>query len=80
MASDRQARAAGLRIGSRLLIHALQQALRAAETIGVQCVIVDSKPDAVAFYQRFGFIPLTEDGLKLYLPISTIKTLEGHDD
>ena len=80
MASDRQARAAGLRIGSRLLIHALQQALRAAETIGVQCVIVDSKPDAVAFYQRFGFIPLTGDGLKLYLPISTIKTLEGHDD
>ncbi len=49
-------------------------------TIGVQCVIVDSKPEAVAFYQRFGFIPLTEDGLKLYLPISTIKTLEGHDD
>lgn len=77
---SRPARAAGLRIGSRLLIHALQQALRAAETIGVQYVIVDSKPEAVAFYQRFGFIPLTGDGLKLYLPISTIKTLEGHDD
>jgi hypothetical protein len=41
---------------------------------------VDSKPEAVAFYQRFGFIPLTGDGLKLYLPISTIKTLEGRDD
>lgn len=80
MASDRQARESGLRIGSRLLIHALRQALRAADTIGVQCVIVDSKPEAVAFYRRFGFIPLTDDGLKLYLPIRTIKTLEGRDD
>ena len=69
-----------LRIGSRLLIHALKQALLASETIGVQCVIVDSKPEAVAFYQRFGFIPLKRDGLKLYLPIRTIKTLEGRDD
>ncbi|MFZ4701693.1 MAG: hypothetical protein ACOYMG_16725 [Candidatus Methylumidiphilus sp.] len=47
MASDRTARESGQRIGSRLLIHALKQALRAAETIGVQCVIVDSKPEAV---------------------------------
>ncbi|AFL74787.1 GNAT family N-acetyltransferase [Thiocystis violascens] len=76
MASDRQARESGLRIGSRLLIHALKQAIRAADTIGVQCVIVDSKPEAVAFYRRFGFIPLTEDGLKLYLPIATVKTLD----
>lgn len=75
MASDRRARDAGLRIGSRLLIHALKQALRAADTIGVQCVIVDSKPEAVAFYQRFGFVPLKADGLKLYLPISTVKSL-----
>jgi predicted N-acetyltransferase YhbS len=69
------ARRSGLRIGSRLLIHALRQALRAAETIGVQCVIVDSKPESVTFYERFGFRPLQRDGLKLYLPIATIKRL-----
>ncbi len=80
MASDRQARASGLRIGSHLLIHALKHALRAADVIGIRCVIVDSKPEAVAFYRRFGFIPLTEDGLKLYLPVSTIKALDGRDD
>lgn len=80
MASDRQARASGLRIGSHLLIHALKQALRAADVIGIRCVIVDSKPEAVAFYRRFGFIPLTNDGLKLYLPVSTIKALDGRDD
>ncbi len=80
MASDRRVRESGLRIGSRLLIHALKQSLHAAGTIGVQCVIVDSKPDAVAFYRRFGFIPLTNDGLKLYLPISTIGILDTRDD
>lgn len=76
MASDQRARDAGLRIGSHLLIHALKQALRAADAIGVQCVIVDSKPEAVGFYQRFGFEPLQADGLKLYLPIRTIQALE----
>lgn len=76
MASDRRARATGLRIDSRLLIHALKQALRAADTIGVQCVIVDSKPEAVAFYRRYGFVPLKEGGLKLYLPIGTIRKME----
>ena len=75
MATDTQARANGLRIGSKLLIHALKQALIAADTIGVQSVIVDSKPEAVSFYQRFGFLPLKQDGLKLYLPISTIRQM-----
>lgn len=75
MASDQTARELGQRIGSRLLIHALKQALRATETIGVQCVIVDSKPEAVGFYQRFGFVPLQPDGLRLYLPVSTIKKM-----
>jgi len=77
MASDAQARAIGQRIGSKLLIHALKQALIASDTIGVQCVIVDSKPEAVGFYQRFGFAPLKQDGLKLYLPISTIRQMVG---
>lgn len=76
MASDLAERESGLRVGSRLLIHALKQVLRAADTIGVQCVIVDSKPEAVGFYQRFGFIPLKQDGLKLYLPVSTIRKME----
>ena len=76
LASDRRAREAGLRIGSRLLMHALRQALKAADTIGVQCVIVDSKPDSAGFYRRFGFLPLRGDGLKLFLPIGTIRALD----
>lgn len=80
MASDQKARNSDLRIGSNLLVHALKQALRAADTIGIQCVIVDSKPEAVDFYRRFGFVSLKQDGLKLYLPITTIKKMEQRHD
>ena len=80
MASDRSAREAGQRVGSLLLIHALKRALRAAQVIGVQCVIVDSKPEAVGFYRRFGFLALNADGLKYYLPIQTIQKMAQGDE
>ena len=76
MAVDEKAREQGRRVGSKLLIHALKQALIAADTIGVLCVIVDAKPEAVGFYTRFGFQALKQDDeCRLYLPIQTIKGL-----
>ena len=76
MATDETARSQGLRIGSKLLIHALKQALVAADTIGVLCVIVDAKPEAASFYRRFGFQRLiAEDECRLYLSIQTIRGL-----
>jgi len=76
MATDESAREGGVRAGSKLLIHALKQALIAADTIGVLCVIVDAKPEAVGFYLRFGFQRLKQDDeCRLYLPIKTIKGL-----
>lgn len=78
MATDAEARRAGLRVGSKLLIHAIKQALTATGTLGIACVVVDAKPDAVGFYQRFGFRPLKqEDGLRLYLPIDTIRKMQA---
>ncbi len=76
MATDENARAGGARVGSKLLIHALKQALVAADTIGILCVIVDAKPEAVGFYSRFGFQRLRQDDeCRLYLPIQTVKGL-----
>lgn len=76
MATDAKAKAEGLRIGSRLLVHALKQAMKAAETIGVKCVVVDAKPEAIGFYSRFGFIPLKDgEGSRLYLATGTIRKL-----
>ena len=76
MATDETARPQGLRIGSKLLIHALKQALVAADTIGVLCVTVDAKPEAASFYRQFGFQRLiAEDERRLYLSIQTIRGL-----
>lgn len=56
--------------------HASKQALVAADTIGVLCMIVDAKPEAVSFYQRFGFQRLIAEGEhRLYLSAQTIRGL-----
>lgn len=76
MAADTKARGLGLRLGSKLFIHAMKQVLKAGSALGVACVVVDAKPEAVGFYQRFGFMPLKkEDSLRLYLPVDTIKKM-----
>lgn len=55
LAVDRRHRRSG--IGTRLLRFALEEALVAHERFGCTTVIVDPKPDAAPFYERFGFRP-----------------------
>jgi GNAT superfamily N-acetyltransferase len=68
----------GQRIGSRLLMDALKKSLEVFDLAGGVGVFVDAK-DAHArqFYERFGFIPLASDNLKLFLPIADIRALVG---
>lgn len=66
----------GQGLGGYLLMHALDRTAEAADIIGVQCVVVDAiDEDAVAFYRRYGFEPLTTDPMRLVLPMSTIRQL-----
>lgn len=51
--------------------------LQVSEIIGVTGIFVDSKEDAVAFYERFGFERAETDPLKLWLPMTTIAKLLG---
>lgn len=68
--------ATGQGLGESLLYHALELATRAADMIGVFGVEVYAEHEtAAAFYRRFGFVPLTDDRLHLYLPIPTARTL-----
>lgn len=54
----------------------MQQTLKASATLGIKCLVVDAKPEALGFYQHFGFLPLKQvDDLRLYLPIDTLKQL-----
>ncbi len=51
--------AQGRGIGAELLKEALMLARRTAEAIGCVGVIVDAKQDAIGFYDRYGFEPVT---------------------
>ncbi|MCA9243657.1 MAG: GNAT family N-acetyltransferase [Phycisphaerales bacterium] len=58
----------GQRLGGALLFDAIQRTV--ASDIAAFAVIVDAKDDiAAAFYSHFGFQPLTNKPLKLFLPI-----------
>lgn len=74
LAVDRAAR--GQALGEALLFDALKRSAVAAEILGVYGVEVYAKHEAAAsFYQRYGFAPLQDDRLHLYLPASTIRAL-----
>ncbi len=74
LAVDLSAR--GQRIGGDLLLDALALSARTAELVGVFAVEVYAKDAAaVAFYRRFGFTPMTDAPLHLYLPMSAARAL-----
>ena len=54
LAVDRSARSSGL--GKQLLRFACQLAGAMADDFGCAGVVVDAKPDAVAFYAKYGFV------------------------
>ena len=76
LAVDQSAR--GMRLGEGLLLDALQRALDLSAGLGVYAVEVNAiDDDAVKFYQKYGFAPLLDDPLHLYLPIATVEALLG---
>jgi GNAT superfamily N-acetyltransferase len=59
LAVDRRFQRRG--IGELLLLHAVDRALAVGCEIGCRCLIVDAYPNAVVWYERFGFIRLSGD-------------------
>ncbi len=57
-----------------MLGDALQRSLAMSKAMGIHAVVVDAEDEDIAkFYSKFGFIPLTDSALHLYLPIKTIE-------
>ncbi|HLA63934.1 MAG TPA: GNAT family N-acetyltransferase [Rhodothermales bacterium] len=74
IASDLTVR--GQRLGEAMLLDALKRALAISEELGVYAVELDALSEgARRFYERYGFTPLEDDPLHLYLPMRTIRTL-----
>ena len=78
LAVDESARGYGL--GAHLLVDALRRAAEVADQLGIFAVEVHAKtPSVRAFYLKFGFSPLLDDELHLYLPVRTIRKLRLSD-
>jgi len=76
LAVDRSAQ--GKRLGEGLLLDALQRSLDLSGSLGAHTVEVDALDDsAVAFYVKYGFVPLLDNPKHLYLPIATIEKVLG---
>lgn len=72
LAVDQDVQGQGL--GESLLLDALQRCLELADKLGIHAVEVDAiDQQAKAFYQKYGFVPLLDHELHLFLPVSTIR-------
>ncbi len=68
----------GQSLGETLLMHALEKATRLADEIGIRAVEVVAKGEsAKTFYERYGFRPLLDDELHLYLSTKELCGLFG---
>jgi hypothetical protein len=72
LAVDRSVHRIGL--DGILLRDALIRALDLSAKLGIHTVVVDALDDeASAFFERFGFMSLTDNPMRLFLPVSTIQ-------
>jgi GNAT superfamily N-acetyltransferase len=59
----------GTGLGAKLLANAISRARRLSSEVGGIGILVDAKPDAVGFYEQYGFEHLADHPLKLFLRI-----------
>jgi predicted N-acetyltransferase YhbS len=72
LAVDKSVHRGGL--GGYLLRDAMTRSLDLAEKLGIHAIVVDAlDAEAKTFYERFGFVPLTDDKMRLFLPLSTVR-------
>jgi GNAT superfamily N-acetyltransferase len=60
--------------GTYMMINAMERILFVAEHLGIIGFFVDAKDNSAAgYYRQFGFIPLPDSPLELFLPVATIR-------
>jgi ribosomal protein S18 acetylase RimI-like enzyme len=64
----------GQGLGEELLLDALHRSLALSAQLGIHAVVVDAIDEqAKAWYLKYGFLPLLDDPMHLYLPIGSIE-------
>ncbi|MCL4685983.1 GNAT family N-acetyltransferase [Myxococcota bacterium] len=64
------------RLGELLLSDALRRICQAAEHVAADAIVLDAlDDDAKQFYERYGFLELTDDPLHLFLPLASARGL-----
>jgi len=70
VAEDRQRQG----LGTHMLINAIERVIRVSQHLGIIGFFVDAKDDdAKVYYEQFGFIPLPDNPLELFLPLATLR-------
>ena len=68
-------------LGRHMMINAIERILKVSQHLGIIGFFVDAKnTEARAFYEQFGFIPLPDSPLELFLPISTLHKAYGTEE
>ncbi len=79
VAKERQRRG----LGMHMLVNAIERIINVSNNVGIIGFFVDAKNnDAKAYYEQFGFIPLPDRPLELFLLLATLRkaydTVLGH--
>lgn len=70
LAVDNSTKGKGL--GKFLLVDAMKRVRTASELISVYALLIDAKDDSAKnFYLKYGFIPLANEPMTLFLPLAT---------
>ena len=71
LAVDQSVRGHGL--GRMLLVDAIKRTMGVSDILAIHAVIVDAKNNvAKRFYEAFGFTPMQDDPMRLFLPLGSI--------
>lgn len=72
LAVSKEAQRGGL--GTHMMVSAMNRVLAVADHLGVIGFFVDAKDvEAAFYYKQYGFIPLPDNPLELFLPMATIR-------
>ncbi len=64
----------GKGVGKMMLADAVKRVLSVSDEIAIYALVVDAiNTEAKAFYEHFGFVPLSDAGLRLFLALKTIR-------